>query len=109
PILMTSTTGRSSDPVPFFYTQHDIDRLSLAGERIMRICAATQEMKILNLFPFAPHLAFWQSHYAGAAFGVLMVSSGGGKSLGTEGNLRLLRKIPPEGLTGVPSLIYTQL
>jgi phenylacetate-CoA ligase len=106
PILMTSTTGRSSDPVPFLYSQHDIDRLSLAGERIMRICAASREMKMLNLFPFAPHLAFWQSHYAGTAFGVLMVSSGGGKSLGTEGNLRLLRKIQPEVIIGVPTFVY---
>lgn len=106
PILMTSTTGRSSDPVPFFYTQHDIDRLSLAGERIMRVCAAGREMRMLNLFPFAPHLAFWQSHYAGTAFGVLMVSSGGGKTLGTDGNLRLLRKIQPEVLIGVPTFIY---
>jgi phenylacetate-CoA ligase len=106
PILMTSTTGRASDPVPFFYTQHDIDRLSLAGERIMRVCDASREMKMLNLFPFAPHLAFWQSHYAGTAFGVLMVSSGGGKSLGTGGNLRLLRKIQPEVLVGIPTFIY---
>lgn len=106
PILMTSTTGRASDPVPFFYSQHDVDRLSLAGERIMRVCAATREMKMLNLFPFAPHLAFWQSHYAGTAFGVLMVSSGGGKTLGTEGNLRLLCKIQPEVLIGVPTFIY---
>jgi phenylacetate-CoA ligase len=106
PILMTSTTGRASDPVPFFYSQYDVERLSLAGERIMRVCAATREMKMLNLFPFAPHLAFWQSHYAGTAFGVLMVSSGGGKTLGTEGNLRLLRKIQPEVLIGVPTFMY---
>jgi len=106
PILMTSTTGRASDPVPFFYSQYDIDRLSLAGERIMRVCDASREMKMLNLFPFAPHLAFWQSHYSGTAFGVLMVSSGGGKTLGTEGNLRLLRKIQPDVLIGVPTFIY---
>lgn len=106
PILMTSTTGRSTDPVPFFYSQHDIDRLKVAGERIMRNCAATREMKMLNLFPFAPHLAFWQSHYAGTAFGSLMVSSGGGKSVGTEGNLRLLRKIQPDVLAGIPTFIY---
>jgi phenylacetate-coenzyme A ligase PaaK-like adenylate-forming protein len=103
---MTSTTGRSSDPVPFFYSQHDIDRLSLARERIMRVCGSTREMRMLNLFPFAPHLAFWQTHYAGTAFGVLMVSSGGGKTLGTEGNLRLLRKFTPDVLVGMPTFVY---
>ncbi len=58
----------------------------------MRICGARREMRMLNMFPFAPHLAFWQTHYAGMEFGVFMVSTGGGKALGTEGNLRLMRK-----------------
>ncbi|MEQ1860795.1 MAG: AMP-binding protein [Chthoniobacteraceae bacterium] len=106
PILMTSTTGRSSEPVAFLYSQHDIDRLALAGERIMRTCGATRDMRMLNLFPFAPHLAFWQAHYAGTEFGVFMVSTGGGKTLGTEGNLRLLRKIQPDVIIGMPTFIY---
>ena len=63
-------------------------------------------MRMLNMFPFAPHLAFWQTHYAGMEFGVFMVSSGGGKALGTEGNLRLMRKIEPEVIIGMPTFIY---
>jgi len=43
---------------------------------------------MLNAFPYAPHLAFWFTYYAGLSFGVLTVSSGGGKVAGTEGNLR---------------------
>lgn len=38
PIFMTSTTGRSADPVPFLYTQRDLENLSLAGNRIMEVC-----------------------------------------------------------------------
>ena len=78
PILLTSTTGRSSEAVPFFYTQHDIDNLAVAGYRVMRVCGAEREMRMLNMFPFAPHLAFWITHYAGTEFGVFMLSSGGG-------------------------------
>jgi phenylacetate-coenzyme A ligase PaaK-like adenylate-forming protein len=58
------------------------------------------------MFPFAPHLAFWQTHYAGMEFGVFMVSSGGGKGLGTEGNLRMMRKIDPDVLIGMPTFLY---
>jgi phenylacetate-coenzyme A ligase PaaK-like adenylate-forming protein len=106
PLMLTSTTGRSADPAPFFYTAHDIRTLSVAGARVMRICGATREMRMLNLFPFAPHLAFWQTHYAGIEFGVFMLSSGGGKALGTEGNLRLMRKIDPDVLIGMPTFLY---
>ncbi|MCB1077919.1 MAG: phenylacetate--CoA ligase family protein, partial [Verrucomicrobiae bacterium] len=57
PILMTSTTGRSSEPVPFLYTQHDLDNLEIAGSRMMVICDSRADWRHLNLFPFAPHLA----------------------------------------------------
>jgi phenylacetate-coenzyme A ligase PaaK-like adenylate-forming protein len=106
PLMMTSTTGRSAEPAPFVYTDYDIKILSMAGARVMRICGARREMRMLNLFPFAPHLAFWQAHYAGTEFGVFMVSSGGGKTLGTEGNLRLMRKIDPDVLIGMPTFLY---
>src|SRR5690349_2176178 len=34
PIFMTSTTGRSADPVPFLFTQFDLDNLQAAGSRL---------------------------------------------------------------------------
>ena len=77
PSFMTFTTGRSAQPLPFLYTARDLHHLQTAGDRIMHICGAKREMRMLNMFPYAPHLAFWQSHYAGTEFGVLMVSSGG--------------------------------
>ena len=58
PLLLTSTTGRSADPVPFLYSAYDIDNLKLAGSRVYDLCRATREMRMLNMFPFAPHLAF---------------------------------------------------
>jgi phenylacetate-coenzyme A ligase PaaK-like adenylate-forming protein len=63
-------------------------------------------MKMMNLFPFAPHLAFWVTHYAGTKFGVFMLSTGGGKTMGTEGNLRLVKKIAPDVLIGMPTFLY---
>lgn len=109
PLLLTSTTGRSADPVPFLYTAADIENLKLAGRRVMDVCGAEREMRMINLFPFAPHLAFWITHYAGTEFGVFVLGTGGGKTMGTEGNLRLMRKIQPDVLIGMPTFLYHML
>ncbi|MEO6847325.1 MAG: AMP-binding protein [Chthoniobacterales bacterium] len=106
PLLMTSTTGRSSDPVPFVYTMHDIKNLEISGRRVMQMANATSEDRLLNMFPFAPHLAFWQTHYAATAHGIFMLSSGGGKTVGTEGNIKMLRKLQPSVLIGMPTFVY---
>ncbi|MEW6302961.1 MAG: AMP-binding protein [Verrucomicrobiota bacterium] len=106
PIFLTSTTGRSADPVPFLYTNYDLENLAVTGRRLFEVCGAEPPMRLLNLFPYAPHLAFWQTHYGSTAFGVLMVSTGGGKVMGTEGNLRMIRKIKPDVLIGMPTFIY---
>lgn len=106
PILMTSTTGRSADPVPFLYTQHDLDNLAVTGTRLMQICRSDADFRHLNMFPFAPHLAFWQTHYAGLGFNAFCLSTGGGKVMGTDGNVKLLEKIQPDALIGMPTFIY---
>jgi phenylacetate-CoA ligase len=106
PIFMTSTTGRSADPIPFVFTQHDLDNLASGGDRIMQICGAQKEFRLLNMFPYAPHLAFWLTHYAATAFGLFCLSTGGGKVLGTEGNLRMITKVKPDVLIGMPTFIY---
>ncbi len=106
PIFMTSTTGRSADPVPFLFSAHDLGILSLAGHRVMQVCGAQAEFRLLNMFPYAPHLAFWFTHYGATAFGLFCVGSGGGKVMGTDGNLRLIRKLRPDVLIGMPTFIY---
>lgn len=106
PVFMTSTTGRSADPVPFLYTRHDIRNMALAGKRVMEVCGATQDQRMINMFPYAPHLAFWQTHYAGLDFGVFVLSTGGGKVMGTAGNLRAINKVNPDVIIGIPTFIY---
>lgn len=106
PVFMTSTTGRSADPVPFLYTDHDLKNLASGGDRIMQVCHAQHDFKLINMFPYAPHLAFWLTHYASLAFGIFCISTGGGKVMGTEGNLRLIAKIKPDVLIGMPTFLY---
>ncbi|HWV99805.1 MAG TPA: AMP-binding protein [Candidatus Acidoferrum sp.] len=106
PIFVTFTTGRSADPTPFFFSQRDLSNLETAGHRLVEICGARREDRLLNTFPFAPHLAFWLAHYAGTAGGVMLLSSGGGKVMGTDGNIRHMRKFKPDVLIGIPTFIY---
>ncbi len=106
PLLMTSTTGRSTEPVPFFYTARDLDLLTEAGRRMMEVCESRPDYRHINMFPFAPHLAFWQAHYAGVGYNTFTLSSGGGKVMGTEGNVRFLDRIKPDALIGMPTFLY---
>lgn len=106
PVLLTSTTGRSSEPVPFIYTRYDLRNLEITGRRIMEVGRSQRDFRHVNAFPYAPHLAFWQTHYASIGFGTFMVSTGGGKTLGTEGNLSLIDKIQPDIIIGMPTFVY---
>jgi len=106
PIFVTFTTGRSAEPTPFFYTQRDLTHLATAAGRMVEICAARREDRLFNIFPFAPHLAFWFAHYAGTAAGVMVLSSGGGKVMGTDGTIRHLRKFKPDVIIGIPTFVY---
>jgi len=106
PIFMTSTTGRSADPVAFLYSEHDLHNLEIGGARIMEVCAGQRDWRLINMFPYAPHLAFWLAHYASTGFGIFTVGSGGGKVLGTDGNLRLMQKVQPDVLIGMPTFLY---
>lgn len=106
PVSIFFTTGRAAEPLPFLVTNHDLANIRSASRRLMEICQASPEFRMLNAFPFAPHLAFWFTYYAGVSYGALTVSSGGGKVMGTEGNLRLIQKLNPEVIIGVPTFVY---
>jgi len=106
PVLLTSTTGRSSEPVPFLYTKHDLAHLDVSGRRIMEVGRSAPEYRHISLFPYAPHLAFWQTHHAGLGFDTFMLSTGGGKTLGTDGNIALIDRIQPDVLIGMPTFVY---
>ncbi|MBI4178288.1 phenylacetate--CoA ligase family protein [bacterium] len=106
PMLLTATTGRAAEPVSFIYARRDLDILSDAGRRLLDVFGLKYPDRVLSVFPYAPHLAFWQCCLAGFASDVFMVQSGGGKVMGTEGNLRMLDKLKPTTIVGVPSFVY---
>jgi phenylacetate-coenzyme A ligase PaaK-like adenylate-forming protein len=107
PNFVTFTTGRSSDPVVFAYTPYDLDILSESGARMLDVHGIEDvNARIVNTFPFAPHLAFWQATLAGFETGRMMLSTGGGKVMGTAGNVRLMERMQPTVLIGTPGFMY---
>lgn len=106
PVFMTFTTGTTNSPVPFMYSRYDLDNLNVSGSRMIELFDVKGDERIMNLFPFAPHLAFWQTFFGALEAGIFSLSTGGGKVMGTEGNLTALSRIKPSGILGVPSYIY---
>lgn len=106
PCFMTFTTGRSAEPVPFFYSPHDIQNLHETGDRLVKVLGLDSEYRIVNLFPYAPHLAFWQVFFAGMQSGMMVLSTGGGRVMGSSGDLRAIGRSKADVLIGVPGYIY---
>lgn len=106
PSFMTFTTGRSAEPVPFFYSPHDIQNLHDTGSRLVDVMGLDPDYRIANVFPYAPHLAFWQVFFAGQATGMMALSTGGGKVMGSSGDLRAITRLRADALIGVPGYVY---
>jgi len=106
PVFMTFTTGTTNAPVPFMYSRYDLDNLNISGGRMVELFDIKGDERIMNLFPFAPHLAFWQTFFGAIEADVFALSTGGGKVMGTEGNLTAMLRIKPSAILGVPSYIY---
>ncbi len=106
PCFMTFTTGRSAQPVPFFYSPHDVANLQETGTRLIDVMDLESEYRVANVFPYAPHLAFWQVFFAGQATGMMVLSTGGGKVMGSSGDLRAITRLRADALIGVPGYVY---
>lgn len=106
PIFLTATAGTTNKPISFLYTDYDIGNLHVYGKRLMRTFGFKDQHLGVNVFPYAPHLAFWQTFFGGIAGNIFILSTGGGKTLGTEGNIHSILKVKPQFLIGVPSYVY---
>jgi len=110
PNFATFTTGRSSEPVVFTYTPHDLEVLGEATARMFDLCqVASEGERVINLMPFAPHLAFWAVTLGGFTRGTMVMPTGGGKVMGTAGNLRLIERMKGSALVGTPGFVYHML
>ena len=106
PAFMTFTTGTTNQPVPFLYSNYDMRNLSISGGRMLNLFKIKSSENIVNTFPYAPHLAFWQVVFGALSANALALSTGGGKVMGTEGNIAVIQKMKPSVVLGVPGYVY---
>lgn len=107
PVQAFFTTGRTALPTSFFLSRYDLDILHECGRRMGDVIGvASTDDRLVSVFPYAPHLAFWQVHGVGLANEVFTLHTGGGRAMGTEGILRVLEKMRPSHLTGIPGYVY---
>jgi phenylacetate-coenzyme A ligase PaaK-like adenylate-forming protein len=110
PVTLTFTTGRSSAPTPLFYSLYDLELQARNGSRLIEVIGADVEKDAaVNLFPYAPHLAFWQTFMASFGSGLFMLNTGGGRVMGTEKIMTLTEKMKPTILMGIPGYFYHML
>jgi len=107
PQTLLFTTGRSTGSIPFFLTLHDIDVMMEVGRRIVEVLGLQAgHDRVINAFPYAPHLAFWQVAWCGQASGVLTLNTGGGRIMGSERMIAAMATLKPTLIVGMPGYFY---
>ncbi|MGE3166526.1 MAG: phenylacetate--CoA ligase family protein [Planctomycetota bacterium] len=107
PVQVFFTTGRTALPTSFVLSNYDLQILHEVGRRIAEVVDIDAARdRVVSMFPYAPHLAFWQVHAVGVASGTFTLHTGGGKVMGTEGILRAIDKMKPTALCGIPGYTY---
>src|SRR5512135_2070288 len=106
PVFLTATTGTTNQPASFLYSGYDLENLRQFGYRLLEVLGGWEDSRAVNLFPYAPHLAFWQTVFAGFSHHNFMLSTGGGKVMGTEGNIETICKVKPNIVIGIPGYLY---
>jgi len=107
PVSVFFTTGRSALPTAFVLSRLDLRNLEEVGRRIALVGGIDpSEDKVMSLFPYAPHLAFWQVFYVGVGACAFTLNTGGGKVMGTDGILQAIQKIRPAYVVGIPGYVY---
>lgn len=106
PVHLHFTTGRTADPTPFVYSQRDIEYLKEGGRRLLNVFGITEEDVCLNAFPYAPHLAFWQTYFASEGSGISAFHSGGGKVMGTQNLIGAIEDMKFTVLIFIPGYCY---
>lgn len=110
PVQVFFTTGRTALPTSFVLSKYDVDILHEVGRRVAQVVdIEAARDRVVSLFPYAPHLAFWQVQAVGLASGTFTLHTGGGKVMGTEGILRAIDKMTPTALCGIPGYTYHTL
>ncbi len=106
PVHFHFTTGRTAMPTPFSYSRRDLENLQESGYRGMNIFQLTEDDVMINCFPYAPHLAFWQVFFAGERNNMSIFNSGGGKIVGSGNLMDAFEYLKPTVAVFIPGYAY---
>lgn len=106
PVHVHFTAGRSAMSIPVFYTQYDLQKLQESARRMMNFLKIPYNSRVVNIFPYSPHLAFWHTFYATTNLGIFGLHTGGGKIMGTQRIIELIERMHADVVIGMPSYLY---
>src|SRR5450830_1156591 len=111
PVHIQFTTGHTGHPTPVLYAADDVERMAEAGLRILELAGFGKGLRyddavLINVMPFAPHLAFWMVAKGLDKAGVLALHSGGGRVIGTERIVSAVDSMNATGIVGMSGYVY---
>jgi phenylacetate-coenzyme A ligase PaaK-like adenylate-forming protein len=106
PLHLHFTTGRTSLPTPFGYSEYDLQTLRETGRRCFNVAGFSADNVGLNAFPYSPHLGFWLAYYGLAEAGLTALATGGGKIMGTQKILDSIERLKVNVLVVIPGYCY---
>ena len=103
PILLLGTSGRSmGEPTTILYTSYDMELLKETAARGAYVAGFTPNDRGQNMFPYAPHLAFWQAYLAATAIGMFSIHTGAGM---TKRQIAIAQKIQTTIFSAIPTYL----
>ncbi len=106
PVHVHFTTGRTALPTSFVYSGSDVEILKQAGERMLDVAGVSRDLVAINVFPYAPHLAFWQTYNAFIKLGMTSIQTGGGKIMGTQKIIDAIERLKAGLVAFIPGYGY---
>ncbi len=104
PVTFFATSGRTGNSTPAFLTRYDLKIIRENTKAlIQRITRDIKKPIAQNMFPFAPHLAFWQMTFGIMDYPNTLWFTFGARR--TEAQVNLMEKFKTNILAGMPTYI----
>lgn len=105
PIHFHASGGTTGNPSPAVYTHHDIFNVVPNIVVMSAWCGLLPEQKTINLFPAAPHLAFFQVVFSQLMTAGSVFHTCGGSVIPTERQIQIVERLGFENVVAIPSYL----
>lgn len=105
PIHFHASGGTTGNPSPAVYTHHDIFNVTPNIVVMSSWCGLKADQKMLNLFPAAPHLAFFQVVFSQFLMAGNVFHTCGGSVIPTERQIQICENLGFDNVVAIPSYL----